>query len=201
MKKLLFLRSRSLILFITILGSAVVTEVNVMAETAENKADWYNCRTREVFTPEKRIWCDRWQRLQNASYEVPKNLDPKPEYTTVTLKNGRYQQKDQRFIVELVNEKGWMAFGDINNDGKEDAAVIFGVALDPQGKAIGTYLTAVLDVDGKQQSLTPIKLGERIMLNGPIAIDNDRITIPFLTATEVINRIYIVDGTTLRKSS
>ncbi|MFB2839297.1 hypothetical protein [Floridanema evergladense] len=193
MKKLI-----GLSLLIAILGSGVVRETKVMAQT---EYTWYNCRTREVFTPEKQAWCDRLFKLQNATYKVPKNLNSNPEYITVTLKNGRYQRQDNRFIVELVNQRGWLTFGDINNDGKEDAAVIFGVALDPNGKAIGTYLTAVLDIDGKRQALTPIKLGERIMLNGPIAIENDRIIIPFLTRTEVINRIYIVDGTTLRQSS
>ena len=62
-------------------------------------------------------------------------------------------------------------------------------------------LAEVLDIDGKMQPLPPIKLGERIMLNGPIAIGSDRITVPFLTQTEVINQIYILDGTNLRKCS
>lgn len=198
MKKRICLRSIGLGLGIAILGSGLVPETKVMAQT---EYTWYNCLTREVFTPEKQAWCDRLLKLQNATYKVPKNLNPSPDYTTVTLKNGRYQRKDKRFIVELVNEKGWITFGDINNDGKEDAAVILGVALDPNGKAVGTYLTAVLDIEGEMQVLTPVKLGERIMLNGPIAINNDRITIPFLTATEIINRIYVVDGTNLRQSS
>lgn len=99
-----------------------------------------------------------------------------------------------------MNQKGWVAFGDFNNDRKKDAAVIFGVALDPDSKAVATYLTAVLDVDGKAQALTPVKLGERIILGDALTIDNKRIAVPLLTATEVINRAYAVDGTTLKEA-
>lgn len=166
---------------------------------AETEPVWYNCRTREVFTPEKKIWCDRWQTLQNGTYIVPTTLptsaNPNPESRTVTLSNGRYQQEDEKFIVELVNERGWMTFGDINNDGKEDAAVIFGVALDPEGKAVATYLTTVLDIDGEAQAIAPIKLGERITLGDALAIGDNRVIVPFLTATELINRTFIIQPT------
>jgi hypothetical protein len=189
-----FPKSISLGIVMTTLMSIIAPGVDVMAES---EPIWYDCLTREMFTPEKQTWCARWQTLQNAAYTVPTNLDPDPEYTTVILENGRYQQEDGRFIVELVNQKGWIAFGDINNDGKEDAAVIFGVALDPDGRAVATYLTAVLDIDAEAQVLTPVKLGERIMLGNAVTIENSRITVPFLTATEVINRAYGVDGATL----
>lgn len=167
-----------------------VPRTTVMAETG---ATWYNCLTREVWTPEKQVWCNRWKTLQNATYLVPDRLTPNAELIPVTLKNGRYQRQDRKFFVELVNEKNWLAFGDLNSDGKQDAAVIFGVALDPDGRAIGTYLTAVLDVDGKPRAIAPIRLGERIMLNGTITIANHSITVPFLTQTEVINRVYAID--------
>ena len=162
---------------------------------SEAQLIWYNCLTRERFTPAKQVWCQRWQKLQNAAFTVPTTLDPNPDYKTVTLEAGRYQQADGKYIVELVNQSGWLTFGDLNQDGKTDAAVIFGVALDPDGKAIATYLTAVLDIDADAQALTPIRLGERITLNGPIAIEQGRITVPFLTRTEVINRAYMIDQT------
>ena len=174
---------------IATLGSVVTLPAKVMAT---QEAFWYNCRTREVFTPEKRAWCDRWQVLQNATLTVPASLAPNPDYIQVTLKNGRYQRSDQKFNVELVNEKGWMAFGDLNGDGKTDAAAILGVALDPNGKSIGTYLTAVMDVDGKARSLAPTKLGERIRLNAPIRIADGSIVVPFLTMTEATDRIFVI---------
>lgn len=165
-----------------VLGTAVMAETGTI---------WYNCLTREVWTPAKKAWCDRWKRLQNASYIIPTSLNLDAEYIQVTLKNDRYQRQDSMF-VELVNEKNWIAFGDLNGDGKQDAAVILGVALDPAGKAIGTYLTAVMDVDDRVRAIAPIRLGERIMLNGPIAIANNSITVPFLTQKEVINRAYVI---------
>ncbi|PSB18588.1 hypothetical protein C7B65_14940 [Phormidesmis priestleyi ULC007] len=58
----------------------------------------------------------------------------------------------------------------------------------------------MLDVDGKAQVLTPVKLGERIILDNALTIDNNRITVPLLTATEVIDRAYVVDGTTLKEA-
>lgn len=198
MKQRVFPETIGLGLIAAFLGSVVILQPKALAETAPvPEPIWYNCLSREVFSPEKQTWCQRWQTLQNATYTVPANLDPDPEYISVTLENGRYQQEDGQLIVELVNEKGWIAFGDLNEDGREDAAVIFGVALDPEGRAVATYLTTVLDVEGAAQALFPIKLGERIMLNAPIAITQNRVVIPFLTATEVINRAYGIDGMTL----
>lgn len=164
------------------------------AIAAENPV-WYDCSTRERFSPEKQVWCDRLRTLQNSDFIVPTSLDANPTYTTVTLTNGHYQQENQQFFVELVNERNWLTFGDINGDGRVDAAVIFGVALDSNGRQVGTYLTAVLDVDSRAQALTPIKLGERIMLNAPIAIQNNQIIVPFLTQTEVFDRTYQIDMT------
>jgi hypothetical protein len=183
-------------LVLAIAGSPVIPGTKAMADTPPI---WYDCLTREAFTPEKQTWCKHWQALQNATFVVPSDLGSNPEYKTVTLKNGRYQQADNQFIVELVNQQGWLTFGDFNSNGKTDAAVIFGVALDPDGKTVATYLTAVLDVDGKAQALTPIKLGERIRLNGPIEIGRNQIAVPLLTQTEVINRVYGINGTNLNE--
>ncbi|WP_181314406.1 hypothetical protein [Phormidesmis priestleyi] len=56
-----------------------------------------------MFTLDKKAWCDRWQTLQNGTFTVPTSLDPNPKCNPVTLKNGRYQREDGKFIVELVN--------------------------------------------------------------------------------------------------
>jgi hypothetical protein len=181
------------------LGLAAVTVGSLITQGLETSAaaqtTWYNCLTREVFTPEKQVWCDRWQTVQNADYIVPTSFTENPEYTTVTLENGQYQQPNGGILVSLANEQNWMTFGDINDDGKEDAAVIFGVV--PDGTALATYLTVLLDIDNTAQALTPIVLGERIRLNGPIAIDNARVTVPLLTSTAVNNRSFFVDGSSV----
>lgn len=167
------------------------------AARADVPGIWYNCNTRERFTPAKRVWCDRWRRVQNATFIVPTHLDPNPVFTRVRLENGRYQGPDGRFGVELVNQQGWSTFGDLNNDGRQDAVVILGVALDPDGQSIATYLTAVMDVDRAVQAIVPLRLGDRILLNAPITIRNQQVTVPLLTQTAVINRTYRMDATLL----
>lgn len=159
--------------------------------TVATEPEWYDCRTREVFTPAKQAWCDRWNKIQNGTFIVPTSLEPQPQYTTITLKNGRYERPDGKFFVELVNQRGWHTFGDLNGDGNLDAAVIFGVALDPTGKQIGTYLSAVLDVDSKARAITPIKLGDRILLGDTLKIENQRVIVPFLTQTKLIKQVYV----------
>ena len=180
-----------------ILGQNMVQPSSAIAQT-EPIWRWYNCYTREVFTPEKQAWCDRWQTLQSANYIVPTSLAENAsdaDYTTVTLDNGRYQSPNGDLFVELVNQAGWMTFGDLDGDGQDDAVVIFGVALDPEGEEIATYLSAVLDIDGEAQALTPVRLGERIMLNGPLGITNDQIILlPFMSITQTIDRYFTLEG-------
>ncbi|WP_143467475.1 hypothetical protein [Leptolyngbya ohadii] len=162
---------------------------------AQTNPPRFNCLTRERFSPEKQVWCDRLRTLQNTSLIVPMSLGTNPEYTEITLTNGRYRQADGKLFVELANDPNWQTFGDINGDSKADAAVIFGVALDENGREIGTYLTTVLDIEGEARALLPIKLGERILLNGPIAIREGQIIVPFLTQTEVFDRAYQIEMT------
>lgn len=162
---------------------------------AQMGPEWHNCLTREVFTPEKQAWCDRWETLQNGTYLVPTTGLQDSMYTTVTLTNGQSGAEGEQ-VVALANEPGWLAFGDINGDGKDDAAVIMGV-IPEDGTALATYVAAVTDIDGTPQALNPVLLGERMMLNGPMTIANQRIQVPQLTQTEVINRAFVTDGSTL----
>ncbi|MGF1566509.1 MAG: YbaY family lipoprotein [Nodosilinea sp.] len=193
MTKPVFSALMGLGLTLTTLGSLSAPGLEAQAET---EPTWHNCLTREVFTPEKRAWCDRWQTLQNGTYIIPTGFEATPAYTTVTLENGEYEQVDGQLLVSLANEPGWLTFGDINGDGKDDAAVIFGV-VQGGGTALVTYLTAVMDIDGDAQALNPVALGDRILLNAPMTIDNSRINVPQLTQTEVINRAFVTDGGTL----
>lgn len=169
------------------------------AQMSSSPAEWYNCLTREVFTPEKQIWCDRWESLQSGTYIVAVGDPEAPQYTAVTLTRGEYQAADGSLYVTLVNEPGWLAFGDLDGSGRTDAAVILGVATgNPDNPtAIATSVAAVIDIDGAVQTLNPVVLGDRILLNGPITINNQRINLPQLTQTEVINRAFVTDGGTL----
>ncbi|MFQ4139921.1 YbaY family lipoprotein [Nodosilinea sp. PGN35] len=162
---------------------------------AQTQPEWHNCLTREVFTPEKQAWCNRWSTLQNGTYIVPLGFGPEPTFETVTLENGEYNRPGE-LVVSLANEPNWLAFGDIDGDGRDDAAVIFGVNQGG-GSNLVTYLAAVMDIDGEAEALRPVALGERILLNGPTTIANQRITVAQLTQTEVINRSFVVDGGSL----
>ncbi|WP_421656511.1 hypothetical protein [Leptothermofonsia sp. ETS-13] len=86
MHKQIFPPILSLSLGITTLGSAIAFGLEARAEA---EPIWHNCLTREVFTPQKQAWCDRWQILQTATYIVPTNLDPDPRYTKVSLNTDR----------------------------------------------------------------------------------------------------------------
>ncbi|AFY67785.1 hypothetical protein [Geitlerinema sp. PCC 7407] len=99
----------------------------------------YNCRTREVWSPEKRAWCDRAQALQNATYVLP-------EVGPVQLTAGQH-----------VTPAGWVtslgdaiAFGDVDGDRAEEAVVVLkqtrsGVAQD--------YLALMRWADGTWQNI------------------------------------------------
>ncbi len=181
---------------VTTLGSGLLSGPLIGGiAMADVQPEWYNCLTREVFTPEKQAWCDRWTTLQNGTYTVPAGFGPEAEMVTVTLENGQYEQPGQ-FRVELVNEPMWMVFGDLNGDGNDDAAVVLGVGVS-DGSAVVTVLAAVMDIGGEAQALSPVVLGERVMLNSPITIDNQRIMLPQLTQTEVINRAFVTDNNRL----
>jgi hypothetical protein len=58
---------------ITTLGSILLPGSGTMAEA---ELVWYNCLTREVFTPKRQAWRDRQQTSQNTTYIVPTNLAP-----------------------------------------------------------------------------------------------------------------------------
>ncbi|MGG6239528.1 YbaY family lipoprotein [Nodosilinea sp. AN01ver1] len=174
------------------LGSGILAGGQAVAQA---QPEPYNCLTREVFTPEKQAWCDRWSTLQNGTYIVPLGFGSEPTFETVTLENGGYNRPGE-LVVSLASEPNWMAFGDIDGDGNDDAAVFFGVNQGG-GTNLVTYLAAVMDIDGEARALPPIALGDRILLNGPTTIANQRINVAQLTQTEVINRSFVVDGGSL----
>lgn len=163
---------------------------------AQTEPEWHNCLTREVFSPAKRAWCNRWQTLQNGTYLIATPGHHDSLYTNVTLTHGQYQAPGE-LVVVLANEPGWIAFGDLNGDRKDDAAVILGVLPGDGATLATTYVTAVMDIDGSARAMNPVLLGERIMLNGPMTVENLSIHVPQLTQTEVINRSFGVEGSTL----
>lgn len=156
--------------------------------------EWYNCLTREVWSPEKQAWCDKVQQLQNATFAIP-------NYGTVTLTNGQYENTEQRFRVSLINKQGLIAFGDVNGDGTEDAAVMLDV--NSGGSGMFVYLTVVPRIGQAPQPLEPLEavlLGDRVTLNS-LSIADQAITLnmvtqgpndPMCCPTQEVTRIYTV---------
>lgn len=149
----------------------------VMAEAAmgglqvSDAPTWYNCLTREVWSPEKQTWCARLHILQNADYRLP-------NYGPVTLENGVYENADRRFEVMLAHQDGWIDMGDVNGDGVDDAAILLGVNSGGSGQF--TYLTVVLSLDEEMQPLTSIFLGDRVQINS-VDINAEQVTVDLVT--------------------
>lgn len=132
---------------------------------------WYNCLTREVWTPEKQAWCDRLNQLQNMEYTLP-------DFGTVSLSNGTYENREQRFTVTLVNQEGWLAAGDLDGDGNEDAVVLLGVTSGASGQF--TYLVPVLNQGTTLQPLAATFLGDRVKINS-LTVASQQITLNMVT--------------------
>ena len=139
------------------------------AQTAQES--WYNCLTREVWAPEKQAWCGKLAKLQTLEYSLP-------NYGTIPLAAGAYENVDQRFKVSLVNQLGLIGLGDLNGDGTEDAVVLMAVNSGGSGQFV--YLVPVLNVDGGPQPLEGVFLGDHLNLTS-LAIRNQQITLDLVT--------------------
>ena len=82
--------------------------------------------------------------------------------------NGFHYDPNQYGIIDSASytelDDRMVAFGDLNNDGIEDAAVI----LENVTGGSGCYLdlVAVYNINGNLKSIAPIGLGDRVQLKG-----------------------------------
>ena len=101
--------------------------------------------------------------LKNATYDAP-------FYTrTVTLVNGTYLEgSPDIYFVQILDV---YAFGDLNGDGTDDAAVI----LLENGGGTGQFesLVAVLNSGGKPLQAGTAKLGDRVRINSVAIVDGE----------------------------
>lgn len=99
----------------------------------------------------------------------------------VALENGEYQEKPDAasatFItnIRLAPER---AFGDLDGDGKRDAAVILSDA--PGGSGVFGYLAAVVDRDGIPTHVAAAALGDRVAVKG-VAITDGTVVLDVVT--------------------
>jgi LysM repeat protein len=113
--------------------------------------------------------------LRNATYQ---GIYDEP----VQLADGKYEGEP---FVEggasrptVVFADPFTAFGDLNGDGIEDAAVI--LAENSGGSGVFIYLAAVVDQDGMPVNAATRLLGDRVEIKS-LTIDNGQIVIAMLT--------------------
>lgn len=137
----------------------------------EEEASWYDCRTRELWSPAKQVWCDNLTTVQNLEYNLP-------GYGILALEDGRFENWEQRVQVVLPSEYGWVVFDDLDGDGRDDAVVLLGVNSGGSGQF--TYLTPVLNVAESPEPLAPVFLGDRVQIQD-IAIVNQKVIVNLIT--------------------
>jgi len=132
---------------------------------------WYNCLTREVWSPEKQEWCAKLSTVQNLAYDLP-------GYGMISLENGAFENTEQRFRVVLPSQPGWVVFDDLDGDGRDDAVVLLGVNSGGSGQF--TYLTPVLNVAESPEPLSPVFLGDRVQIQ-TISVTNQEVAVNLIT--------------------
>ena len=163
---------------LAILGSYAPTSL-AQAAPVMPTMPWYNCLTREVWTPEKQAWCQKVEALKNAAYAIPQNPSYVfPELVSVRLTNGRYEDTAKQISATFVNQQGSIVFGDLNGDGAEDALSL--LTVNTGGSGVFTYLVLSINQNGLLNPMSSILLGERIQFKS-MAIALDKISIIMVT--------------------
>ncbi len=128
--------------------------------------------------------------LSNATYYAP------VYQREVTLVDGHYEAAGELW----VNLLPWMAIGDLNSDGLEDAAIL----LSENGGGTGTFvsLMAVVNQDGQPFQAGTVTIDDRPIISG-VEISDGKITVngtihgvsdPFCCPTLMVSQRYVLDG-------
>jgi hypothetical protein len=154
-------------------SSAVETVLEVIAQTSSSTLTkpWYNCSTLERWNPGKQSWCQKVEKLKNSRYQVP-------HFATFQLENGIYEHPGKQLRVALVDQSGTIAFGDLNRDGREDAATLLRVNAGGAGTFV--YLAAVENAGENPKNQTTLLLGDRVEVQS-ITINRARIRVDMMT--------------------
>lgn len=105
-------------------------------------------------------------KLMNATYSPSQNESLFDSNTR--LKNGSHYYPNEYGIIDSASytelDDKMVAFGDLNNDSIDDAAVILGT--DGGGTGYFLDLIAVYNINGKPKSIASIGLGDRVQVKG-----------------------------------
>jgi|GEM_PF-2284028 len=170
--------------------------------TTPNTVVWYNCRTREVWSPEKTAWCQKVEKLKNTSYQLP-GLGEGNSAIKIQLQNGGYVNNEEKQRIIFVDQSGLIAFGKIKDDNNEDAVSLLVVNADPSNSFI--YLTPVINVNQNPQNVGSVFLGDRVQVQS-IKLNNRQIEVKLIkhtpkdakdTPTLPVTQIYRLEGNKL----
>lgn len=108
------------------------------------------------------------------SFEALRNLTYRNEYSAedqVTLEDGQYEEDDPAVEGDglLVTLTGYIAYGDLNGDAVEDAAVI--LESNTAGTGVFYELAVVIDEDGTLTNVATTLLGDRVAINDLDIVD------------------------------
>ena len=96
----------------------------------------------------------------------------------ITLKDGHFEQAYPGAASGVVVDEISEAQGDLNGDGRRDAAVV--LAVSTGGSGVFEYLVAVLDQAGSALQSGTALLGDRVKINS-LAIQDGKIAVDMLT--------------------
>ena len=111
--------------------------------------------------------------IKNSTYKMP-GITKGQEYKIIQFVNGRYEENGYNANIKKV------AFGDLNNDNKEDAAVI--LSNWSGGTGILYWLAIVVNKNGSSSHIATQNLGDRIVVNST-KIQGGIIIVDMLTRT------------------
>ncbi|MCB0107662.1 MAG: hypothetical protein KDE53_17195, partial [Caldilineaceae bacterium] len=108
------------------------------------------------------------------SFEALSSLTYSNEYSAedqVTLENGQYEEADPDVAGEglLVTLTGYVAYGDLNGDDVEDAAVV--LESNTAGTGVFYDLAVVIDEEGTLTNVATTLLGDRVELTDLDIVD------------------------------
>jgi hypothetical protein len=144
------------------------------------------------------------QGTSNLTMEQLKNADYQIEKQSVQLDGGKASLQPSG-SAQLLDR--WTDFGDLDGDGKPDAAVV--LVTQPGGSGSFYYLVAMLDRDGSPVQGAIILLGDRVRFQS-LAVEDGQIRVTMLTQgphdpmanpTLLIERSYRMSGSELIPSS
>ena len=113
--------------------------------------------------------------LKNAEYKSKWSAKGKIKLTEGIYKEKVVPDSATDLVIRLSD---MMAFGDLNGDGVEDAAVI--LVSDPGGSGTFYDLAAVINSGGKAKNVASVFLGDRVKIEG-LSVRSGKIVVKMLS--------------------